>query len=173
MPPINEVWFAREPSTQPGKPIKLDKKDKEVIRILCKDARTPLTKIAKKVALTPDGVKYKINRLITQGVLQGFTAIVNPEKIGLPLTSLVLISFWDFPPEIQNTLREYIRKNEQVMWGAQSLGEWDFSLEIIAKTPAQLESIISALRKKFKIKKIRVHTLVKEYKWTSWPGESY
>jgi len=61
----------------------LDEKDKEILELLQDDGRMPLSEVARKVGgITKVGVAYRLKRLVKNGIIEGFHAKVNPEKIG-------------------------------------------------------------------------------------------
>ena len=57
--------------------IKLDLKDKKILRILSDNSRTPLTQIAKQVGLSRDSVEYRIKNYEKSGLIEGYRTLVN------------------------------------------------------------------------------------------------
>ena len=49
--------------TQKAKKIKIDAKDRKILSILSSNARIPLTRLSKKVALSRDAVSYRIKTM--------------------------------------------------------------------------------------------------------------
>lgn len=62
--------------------IKLDKTDKKIIEHLIKDARTPLSEIAKGVRLSKSSTHNRLNNLIKKEIITGFVPIVDFIKAG-------------------------------------------------------------------------------------------
>ncbi len=60
----------------------MDPKDMKIVRMLMKDARLPLKKIAEELGISATAVNKRMEKLRTTGVLLGSTAIVNARKIG-------------------------------------------------------------------------------------------
>ena len=60
----------------------LDEKDLRIIRILCEDAWTPQSRIAKELGLTQQAVSLRIKKLREMGVIKRATIVVNKEAVG-------------------------------------------------------------------------------------------
>jgi len=60
----------------------LDEIDSGILTILQKDCRTPLDQIADKLKVPKSTVHYRIKRLEGEGVIEGYYARVNHEKLG-------------------------------------------------------------------------------------------
>lgn len=60
----------------------MDSIDQQIVVALVADSRASYADIGKEVALSAPAVKRRVDRLLEDGVLRGFTAVVNPEAIG-------------------------------------------------------------------------------------------
>lgn len=69
----------------------LDATDLKILEILQADARTANTEIARQVGLVPSAVLERIRRLEKKGVIEGYTARVNPKALGLGLAAYVSV----------------------------------------------------------------------------------
>ena len=56
---------------------KIDKTDHEILSILHKEARISMTELGKRVHLTSQAVKNRLDRLTDLGVVQHYTVNVN------------------------------------------------------------------------------------------------
>lgn len=161
----------RELELSYGEKIRLDAKDKKILELLSRDGRMSITSIAHEVELSPDGTKYRLDRLLKEHVIAGFTAVVNPPKIGLPLYACVWMSLWNHTPEKENEFIKYLRSASYIVYAMKTLGQWDVGLEIYAKDAGHLDEILAQMRARFSdiIKEIMVVPVIKEYKWTEFP----
>ncbi|MHA1835496.1 MAG: Lrp/AsnC family transcriptional regulator [Candidatus Odinarchaeia archaeon] len=62
--------------------MKIDEKDKIILEMLKKNARTPLKDIAKKLGLSIPSVSFRIKELIKNKIIRGFHASIDYEKLG-------------------------------------------------------------------------------------------
>src|SRR5579864_3141626 len=83
----------REPSSAGrGDAPPLDPVDRRILELLAEDGRIPVATLAERTGISRAGAYARLERLRTDGLLEGFTARVNPARLGLGITALVLIS---------------------------------------------------------------------------------
>jgi Lrp/AsnC family leucine-responsive transcriptional regulator len=75
----------------------LDVTDLKILELLQADARSSNTDIAREVGLVPSAVLERIRRLEKKGVIEGYTARVNPKALGLGLAAYVSVRVLDRP----------------------------------------------------------------------------
>lgn len=61
----------------------LDETDKQILTILHEEGRISYTDLGKRVDLSRVAVQARINQLIEADVIEKFTAVINPAKIGI------------------------------------------------------------------------------------------
>ncbi|CAM06050.1 Lrp/AsnC family transcriptional regulator [Saccharopolyspora erythraea] len=60
----------------------MDSLDQRIVSRLVADARASYAEIGAEVGLSAPAVKRRVDKLLDLGVLQGFTAVVDPEALG-------------------------------------------------------------------------------------------
>ncbi len=65
----------------------MDELDVSILKILWKDGRTPIHRIAKEIGISTSAVDKRIKNMMKRGELLGFTVLLNPDKI---LNSIVM-----------------------------------------------------------------------------------
>lgn len=103
----------------------LDKLDLEIIAELQKDCRTPLQDIAKRVGHPPSTVHYRVKRLEKEGIIDGYYAKINPEKVGMDYITVIRI-FARYASKYYNVVGKELSKVPGVWAVYYSLGEQDF-----------------------------------------------
>ncbi len=71
----------------------LDGTDLEIIDLLSADGRRSLAEIAAQVSLSPPAVKRRLDRLLDLGVIKGFTAVLDHEKLGRQIEAFTELRF--------------------------------------------------------------------------------
>ena len=66
--------------TQSGK-VKLDNTDIQSLKILMTDGRISIRELSKFVYLNSKNVKARVNDLIRAGIITGFSAVIDREKL--------------------------------------------------------------------------------------------
>lgn len=70
----------------------MDEIDRELIILLQENSRITMTELSKKVNLSRPSVQERVNKLLEKGVIEAFTVIVNPKKIGRKVVFYIEIS---------------------------------------------------------------------------------
>jgi len=60
----------------------MEELDQRIISHLVRDARASYAEIGTAVGLSAPAVKRRVDRLLSSGVLRGFTAVVDPDALG-------------------------------------------------------------------------------------------
>ncbi|PRS42044.1 AsnC family transcriptional regulator [Bacillus sp. NMCC4] len=61
----------------------LDERDKQILSLLHEDGRMSYTDLGKQVGLSRVAVQARMQQLIEAGVIERFTTVINPAKIGI------------------------------------------------------------------------------------------
>ncbi len=69
----------------------MDERDKAILRILQRNARTPFSRIAAALGVSEATIHLRVRRLREAGVIRGFHAILDPVKAGLPEEAYVFV----------------------------------------------------------------------------------
>jgi len=69
----------------------IDATDLKLLDALIADARTSIAELAWLVGLSPPSVSERIKRLEEAGVIEGYSARINPKALGLPLAAWLRI----------------------------------------------------------------------------------
>ena len=69
----------------------LDRIDRNIVRILQRDARIPHTELARKVGLSTTPCKERVKRLERDGVIQHYQAVLDPDALDRGLVVFVQI----------------------------------------------------------------------------------
>lgn len=152
--------------------VKLDDKDLKLISAIADHAELPLHKLASKVGLSADAVKYRLKKLKESGVILGFVPVINYDVLNYNVCA-VLLSIASFTPKKEATLKEFLRTNKDVLWGVKTVGKYNVLLYICTKNPDDLIKTIADLRSHF-VGDVRAYeTLInyEEYKYTYFPSD--
>jgi DNA-binding Lrp family transcriptional regulator len=70
----------------------LDEIDRTMVRELLADGRLSVNALAERTHVSRATAYGRFKRLCDTGVIQGFSALVDPARIGLPITALILLN---------------------------------------------------------------------------------
>jgi Lrp/AsnC family leucine-responsive transcriptional regulator len=71
----------------------LDQTDLEIVELLREDARRTLADVGERVSLSAPAVKRRVDRLERDGVIVGYTALVDHALLGRPLQAFTELRF--------------------------------------------------------------------------------
>ncbi len=69
----------------------LDEIDTQILSALTEDARISIAELSRAIGLSPPSVAERVRRLEEADVIQGYTAKINPQALGLPLSAYLRI----------------------------------------------------------------------------------
>ncbi|RZN15092.1 MAG: Lrp/AsnC family transcriptional regulator [Methanosarcinales archaeon] len=118
----------------------VDERDIKIIDILEENARTPHTKIAARLGVAESTIRKRIKALEKAGVIERYTIVVNPAKLGYNSISIVGLDV-----ESTHFLDVAIRMTEfpEVKFVATSTGDHTIMTEIWLKDGRALGEFIT------------------------------
>jgi len=124
---------------------KLDKKDKELIRILANDSRITVIDLSKKLRLNVKTVISKIKSLEKNGIIQSYRININRETIGLTYYK-VFIKILSYNSKDYETLKNYCLSQRYLVHLIECMGEYELELEIEMPNTEKIEKVIKEIR---------------------------
>ncbi len=124
--------------------VEIDDIDKEILKMLQEDGRMPLSKIAKKLDLSEATIHARIKRLREKGIIKGFLADVDPDKVGKSVLAFVLVKI--------NTKKYFetllnIAKMKDVYEVHDITGDYSALLKIRVKNREELAKLLDEIGK--------------------------
>jgi Lrp/AsnC family transcriptional regulator, leucine-responsive regulatory protein len=123
-----------------------DPTDRQIAAALIADGRSTLKNLAEATGLSVSAVQARVRRLETDGVIRGYTALIEPEAIGLPLAALVAITPLD--PAHEYDIPDRLSALSEIEACHSVAGEDSFILFVRVASPSALEELIREIRKR-------------------------
>lgn len=144
---------------------KLDKKDKKILEILDKNARSSIADISRRTGIPRDSVMYRIKKMERQEVIRFFHTVLNPNVLNYPIYCFVNFVLQDFTEE--ETFLSFLKTHPNIVYVAKTTGKWDFTINIAAKNLKHFDEIMMQIRKRFPriIKDYETASIIQEYKY--------
>jgi len=133
--------------------MKLDELDLKIISHLQENGRVPVAELAKRLNQPENTVRYRIERLVKNGVIRRFTALVDPRALGLNVSAAVMFKI---DPKKLDQLLEKLTSMKDVTNIYQLSGEWDLIAVVFAKDIQDLHERIEELRRMEGVKEMNV-----------------
>lgn len=123
----------------------LDEIDHRLIGLLQDDDRLPVAELGKILGVAPSTLNDRIRRLIKLGIITGFHARVDAEKLGLDLLAFVFVGWSD--PTTEQRFLAAIARAPAVQEAHHVTGSWNYLIKVRLKTTRDLEGFFASVLK--------------------------
>lgn len=111
----------------------MDNKDKQIIRIMQKNARITNQELAEAVNLSPSPCLRRVRALEKSGIIKAYTVEVDNEAYGLPVTVFVSIQLEKHTSDVVSHFETRIKNEEKVLECFVMTGSADYLLKVAVK----------------------------------------
>lgn len=124
--------------------MRLDEIDHRIVAHLLEDARSSYAQIGERVGLSAPAVKRRVDRLRRDGVITGYSAVVDPGALGWGTEAFVEIfcTGRTSPAEIHAS----VRRHPEVVAAYTITGEANALVHLRARDTRHLEGVLERLR---------------------------
>jgi Lrp/AsnC family transcriptional regulator len=123
----------------------LDNIDRAILRLLAQDASLSLNEIADKVSLTATPCWKRIKRMEEEGVIKARVAVLDADKLGLPVSVFVSVETADHSAEWLAKFAETIANTPEIVGAWRMSGDVDYLLHVIVADIAAYDSFYRKL----------------------------
>ncbi|RDV27301.1 leucine-responsive transcriptional regulator Lrp [Alteromonas aestuariivivens] len=110
-------------------PKHLDRIDRNILTVLQRDGRISNVDLARQVGLSPSPCLERVKRLESQGYINGYHAVVNPEKLGAAMLVFVEITLTKTSVDIFAEFSAAVQDHEDIQECHLVSGDFDFLLK--------------------------------------------
>ena len=119
---------------------KLDKLDKQILRMIAEDARVPFLEVARACNVSGAAIHQRIQKLTSMGILRGSKFIIDPEKIGYETCAYIGLNLKN--PESFDEVLNKLEEIPEVVECHYTTGDFDMFIKIYAINNHHLLNII-------------------------------
>ena len=142
--------------------MKLDEMDFKILEFLRKDARTPFTEIGNALEIADSTVHIRVEKMIDEGIIRGFTINVNDEALGR-VSSLLMLDV--IPGHFEEVVPSLIQ-SEKVEEIYEFHGSYVAVLKISASNLTEMRDEIVRIRRIPNVTRTEMITILKTWKTT-------
>ena len=117
----------------------LDELDAKIVRLLIENARMSYSEIGERVGISRVAVKMRMKSLEQHGVIEEYTAVVNPQKISGAISCYFEI---ETAPDAFAQVTELLRVNETITQIYRVTGKSRLHVHAVAASGEELERLI-------------------------------
>jgi len=117
----------------------LDDLDKRILRRLQSNCRVSFADLSRELDVAEATVRFRVNRLVSNGVITRFAALLDPAKIGMKVSGAILLKI--DPAQLEEACKQLVSFSE-TQYLFQSTGEYDVVSVIVARDMDHLNNLI-------------------------------
>lgn len=122
-----------------GKGLLADRKNVNLLRLLEKNPRTPISQLARQIGMSNPAAKERVLRLEESGILSGYRLELNPKALGYHVAAFVRVR--PLPGHL-NKIAELAQRIPEITECHRVTGEDCFILKVFLKEISDLERVL-------------------------------
>lgn len=115
-----------------------DATDWRILDALQQDGRATFAELARAVAMSPSAVTERVRRLEEAGVISGYTAVVDQERLGRGILAFVRLRY---PNGNYKPFHDLLEATSEIMEAHHVTGDDCFVIKVGARSMSHLEEI--------------------------------
>jgi Lrp/AsnC family leucine-responsive transcriptional regulator len=127
---------------------KLDKKNKKILYELDKNCRQSHAQIGRKVNLSKNSVRYRINLMKKVGIIKQFHTLIDIGKLGY-MGFRIYLNLQNTTPKKEEELINYLKSCANVTWIASMDVAYNLGMFVIVKNISDIHEFWDALMEKY------------------------
>lgn len=128
----------------------MDTIDRKLLIELLRDARTSLRRLSEEINVSPATLHNRLTRLVQEGVIKGFTALLDYSKLGYTLTAVIMAKV-DGKHLVE--FEREIASSDNVIAVYDVVGEYDVVIIAKFKSVEDLDGFLKQLLKNPKVER--------------------
>ena len=115
-----------------------DATDWHILRVLQSEGRAGYAELARAVSMSPSAVTERVRRLEESGVIAGYSAVVVPERLGLPILAFVRLRY---PNGNYKPFHDLVAVTPEILEAHHVTGDDCFVIKVAARSMRHLEEV--------------------------------
>ena len=117
----------------------LDALDRQIVQLLIENARSSYSEIGQKVGISRVAVKQRIQALEQRGVIEEYTTVINPQKIGGAVSCYFEI---ETQPDALTEVERILKQNDTITQIYRVTGRNKLHVHAVAASGEEMEKLI-------------------------------
>ena len=122
--------------------MKIDNIDRKILRMLQENSKITNAYLSKQIGLSPAPTLERVRKLEKKGIIIGYHAQLNLSKIGLGVSTFVLVSLKEHNKKNINIFLDKINKIKNVIECHHITGTGDFILKVVSENIASYQKLM-------------------------------
>ena len=118
----------------------LDELDRKIVRLLIQNARMSYSEIGEQVGISRVAVKMRVQALEKKGIIEEYTAIINPQKINGAISCYFEI---ETMPDTLSEVTELLRQSDIITQIYRVTGKCKLHVHAVAASGEEMEALMA------------------------------
>ncbi|MDN2566222.1 Lrp/AsnC family transcriptional regulator [Aquibium sp. A9E412] len=123
----------------------LDQFDRKILSLLQTDGRLTNNDLSERVNLSPSQCSRRRQRLEEDGLIRGYRAVLDRERLGFPLVSVVSVTLATHNRDNARRFAELLARLPEVQEAHALTGEMDYVLKIVTPDLKSLADFVNGV----------------------------
>lgn len=125
--------------------MQIDQFDRKILALLQHDGRLTNNDLAERVNLSPSQCSRRRQRLEEEGLIRGYRAVLDRERLGFPLVNVISVTLSTHNRDNARRFSELIARLPQVQEAHALTGEMDYVLKVVTPDLRSLADFVNAV----------------------------
>lgn len=121
----------------------IDKFDRKILALLQADARLTNNDLSERVNLSASQCSRRRQRLEEAGLIQGYRAVLDRERLGFPLVNVISVTLATHNRDNARRFAELLRGLPEVQEAHALTGEMDYVLKVVTRDLKSLSEFVN------------------------------
>lgn len=108
----------------------MDKKDQQILTLLQENAKISNVKLAEEIGLTPPATLERVKKLEETGMITGYHARVDRDKLGYKVPVLIAVTLMKHQKQNIQAFIEFLQNTPEIVTYFHVTGAYDYLLQV-------------------------------------------
>jgi DNA-binding Lrp family transcriptional regulator len=123
--------------------VTLDETDIQILEILQENCKLNFTQIGNELGIAKSTIRYRIERLEKRRIINGYVALINPRRIGLTITAIMMIKI---NPQMIKEISPKLASFKELRHLFRSTGQYDMISVVNARDIGHLNDVMGEIK---------------------------
>ena len=124
--------------------MKLDKFDREILRVLQKDATVSMAELSQRVGLSHTPCWRRVKRLESDGIIKRKVTLLDGKKLNLGVSVFIYVTLKNHDEESLNSFEAAVQHIPEVVECHTTSGEKDYLLKVVVESIEEYEHLLKS-----------------------------
>lgn len=123
----------------------IDQFDRKILSLLQEDARLTNNDLSERVALSASQCSRRRQRLEEEGLIRGYRAVLDRERLGFPLVNVITVTLATHNPDNARHFAALVARLPEVQEAYALTGEMDYVLKVVTPDLKTLSDFVNGV----------------------------